>query len=46
MFHLKTIEPPIKWVDCPEGLWENRSNVPEAAKVVDILYNISARTQR
>lgn len=38
--HVKTIEPPIQWVDCPEGIWENRSNVAEASKVVDTLYNI------
>ena len=38
--HLKTSEPPIQWIDCPEGLWENRSNVVEAAKVVDTLYGI------
>ncbi len=37
---LKTSEPPIQWIDCPEGLWENRSNVAEAAKVVDTLYGI------
>ena len=38
--HLKTTDPPILWVDCPEGMWENRTNVAEAAKVVDTLYNI------
>ena len=38
--HLKTSEPPIQWIDCPEGLWENRSNIAEAAKVVDTLYSI------
>ena len=32
--------PPIEWVDCPRGLWENRSNVAESAKVVDKLYEI------
>ena len=38
--HLKTSEPPIQWVDCPEGMWEKRSNIAEAAKVVDTLYDI------
>ncbi len=38
--NLKTSEPPIQWVDCPEGMWENRSNVGEAAKVVDVLYDL------
>jgi len=38
--HLKTLESPIQWVDCPEGMWENRSNVAEAAKVVDALSDI------
>ncbi len=37
---LETSEPPIQWVDCPEGLWENRSNIGEAAKVVDVLYDL------
>ena len=38
--HLKTDEPPIRWVDCPGGMWENRSNIAEAAKVVDVLHGI------
>lgn len=37
---LKATQPPIQWVECPEGLWENRSNIAEAVKVVDILYDI------
>ena len=37
---LKAPQPPIQWVECPEGLWENRSNIAEAAKVIDTLFGI------
>ena len=36
---LKAPKPPIEWVEC-SGLWENRSNIAEAAKVVDTVYEI------
>ncbi len=38
--HADAPEPPIQWVECAEGMWENRSNAAEAAKVVDVLYDI------
>ena len=37
---IKAPKPPIEWVECPEGLWENRSNIAEATKVVDTVYEI------
>jgi len=37
---ITTTEPPIQWVDCPEGIWEDRSNIAEASKVIDALYGI------
>jgi very-short-patch-repair endonuclease len=37
---LKASKPPIEWVHCDGGLWENRSNVVEASKVGDVLYGI------
>jgi superfamily I DNA and/or RNA helicase/very-short-patch-repair endonuclease len=33
-------KPPIEWFHCEGGIWENRSNVAEASKVVDVLYDI------
>lgn len=38
--HIKPKESPIQWVDCPGGIWEDRSNVAEASKVIDTLYDI------
>lgn len=32
--------PPIQWIRCEAGLWENRSNLPEADAVVDTIHSI------
>ncbi len=37
---LKAPKPPIEWVHCDGGIWENRSNIVEASKVVDVLHGI------
>ena len=33
-------EPPIQWIRCEGGMWENRSNRVEAEKVVDVLHGV------
>jgi len=38
--HIKPKESPIQWIDCIGGIWEDRSNIAEASKVIDTLYNI------
>ncbi len=37
---IKAPKPPIEWIRCDGGIWENRSNIIEASKVVDVLYGI------
>ena len=32
--------PPIRWIACKDGVWQNRRNIPEAATVIDELRNI------
>jgi hypothetical protein len=29
--------PPIRWIKCQNGLWEDRQNIPEAHLVVDVI---------
>lgn len=38
-------EPPISWIDC-DGVWENRANQIEAARVVDEIYRILLDAQQ
>lgn len=33
-------EPPVWWIRCEGGMWENRSNRVEAEKVVDMLHRV------
>jgi very-short-patch-repair endonuclease len=33
-------DPPIKWISVENGFWENRSNMAEAQKITDTLYEI------
>lgn len=42
---LKAPKPPIEWIHCDGGIWENRSNIIEACKVVDVLYGILQDTR-
>ena len=37
--------PPIEWVSCDAGLWENRANQAEADTVVDTLHRILKESQ-
>lgn len=41
----KPSEPPISWIDC-DGVWENRANQIEAARVVDEIYRILQDAQQ
>lgn len=37
--------PPIRWIKCENGLWENRQNLPEAHLLVNVLTNILEENQ-
>lgn len=36
----KHIEPPIQWINCSNGIWEDRKNMPETILVVDEIKKI------
>lgn len=38
--------PPIRWVECSGGIWENRANMVEAGVVVDVLKGILERDEK
>jgi len=38
----KAPKPPIEWVDCPEGMWENRSNTE---KKVNMETSVASQSQ-
>ncbi len=43
---LSVSHPPIRWINCNNGVWLNRKNFPEATLVVDELKNIMVRNRQ
>ena len=37
--------PPIQWLKCQKGLWEDRQNLPEASLVVNVIKDILSKNE-